>query len=218
MGVYNIPNLSGKRFGKLLVKGIVKKNEQGNWWLCACDCGKNKQVRTGSLLSGNNGSCGCAKRNSRKRIKLKCPHKNRKHYAFGFCSLCYKRLPKSVLQSRVQTKAWREQLKKTLGPAGYSKYLFVRHLKTLYKLTIENYRTLKNRQDCKCPCGRKLIKKFKPCVDHDHACCKGAKSCGKCIRGVLCTRCNFVLGLLEDNPVLIPKYLLAYLKRGFFKI
>jgi site-specific DNA-adenine methylase len=29
--------------------------------------------------------------------------------------------------------------------------------------------------------------------------CKGAKSCGKCIRGVLCTRCNFVLGLLEDN-------------------
>lgn len=37
-------------------------------------------------------------------------------------------------------------------------------------------------------------------VDHDHACCPGPKSCGKCVRGLLCRRCNLGLGLLRDSP------------------
>ena len=36
-------------------------------------------------------------------------------------------------------------------------------------------------------------------VDHDHNCCAGVYSCGKCIRGVLCAGCNKALGLLRDN-------------------
>lgn len=36
-------------------------------------------------------------------------------------------------------------------------------------------------------------------VDHDHACCPGTRSCGKCIRGLLCSRCNLVAGLMEDD-------------------
>jgi hypothetical protein len=38
-------------------------------------------------------------------------------------------------------------------------------------------------------------------VDHDHACCSGAVSCGKCVRGLLCKPCNRdVLGHLRDDP------------------
>ena len=38
------------------------------------------------------------------------------------------------------------------------------------------------------------------CVDHDHSCCgDGGKSCGRCIRGILCQRCNRVLGLAQDS-------------------
>lgn len=40
------------------------------------------------------------------------------------------------------------------------------------------------------------------CVDHDHACCPrdSTKTCGKCVRGFLCMRCNSALGLMMDDP------------------
>jgi hypothetical protein len=37
------------------------------------------------------------------------------------------------------------------------------------------------------------------CVDHDHRCCSGATSCGKCVRGLLCWHCNAAAGLLSDQ-------------------
>jgi len=36
-------------------------------------------------------------------------------------------------------------------------------------------------------------------VDHDHACCSGKVSCGKCVRGLICTMCNHALGRVSDD-------------------
>lgn len=36
-------------------------------------------------------------------------------------------------------------------------------------------------------------------IDHDHLCCPGDYSCGNCIRGLLCNKCNTALGLLKDS-------------------
>lgn len=41
------------------------------------------------------------------------------------------------------------------------------------------------------------VKRF--AVDHDHACCPGKKSCGRCIRGLLCLQCNTGLGSFADD-------------------
>ena len=40
-------------------------------------------------------------------------------------------------------------------------------------------------------------------VDHDHGCCPGQRSCGKCVRGLLCGRCNPGLGAFQDSPDLL---------------
>lgn len=51
-------------------------------------------------------------------------------------------------------------------------------------------------------------------VDHDHSCCNTRKrSCGKCTRGILCSRCNIAIGNLRDDPVIIQAalgYVLRY--------
>jgi len=36
-------------------------------------------------------------------------------------------------------------------------------------------------------------------VDHDHRCCSGKTSCGKCVRGLLCFKCNDTLARYRDN-------------------
>jgi hypothetical protein len=49
-------------------------------------------------------------------------------------------------------------------------------------------------------------------IDHDHSCCPGSYSCGKCIRGLLCRACNHGIGLLQDNAKILKSATL-YLER-----
>ena len=36
-------------------------------------------------------------------------------------------------------------------------------------------------------------------LDHDHSCCPTGESCKKCVRGILCHKCNTAAGLLDDD-------------------
>jgi hypothetical protein len=55
-------------------------------------------------------------------------------------------------------------------------------------------------------------------VDHDHNCCNKSTTCGKCVRGVICNKCNAAVDKLEnsllrsDYPIYkkIQQYLEAY--------
>lgn len=38
-------------------------------------------------------------------------------------------------------------------------------------------------------------------VDHDHRCCpQRGRSCGKCVRRLLCSLCNHAIGIIEGVP------------------
>ena len=49
-------------------------------------------------------------------------------------------------------------------------------------------------------------------IDHDHSCCPDKKSCGKCVRGLLCQKCNSVIGFAKDDPEIL-KAAISYLER-----
>lgn len=76
--------------------------------------------------------------------------------------------------------------------------IYAQHLQRLYGITPEKLDDIINRQDGKCPIC--LLPLTKPVIDHDHRCCSGKESCGKCVRGALCGKCNAGIGLLGDNP------------------
>ena len=53
-------DLSGQRFGKLIVLRPVGRDKGGRiLWLCRCDCGNETVVLGGHLRSGHTRSCGC---------------------------------------------------------------------------------------------------------------------------------------------------------------
>lgn len=77
---------------------------------------------------------------------------------------------------------------------------YYERLKKAYGLDIRQYLELLQRQDSKCAICKQHFED-QPCVDHDHDCCPGVKTCGNCIRGLLCRTCNSGIGLLGDNAV-----------------
>jgi hypothetical protein len=51
-------------------------------------------------------------------------------------------------------------------------------------------------------------------VDHDHSCCAGnwSNTCGRCVRGLLCSACNRILGIANDSPKRLEGCI-AYLRK-----
>lgn len=70
-----------------------------------------------------------------------------------------------------------------------------------YGISLEGYERLVDKQDDRCAiCGDVNASGRALGVDHDHECCPGNQSCGKCVRGLLCSNCNMAIGLLRDSP------------------
>lgn len=69
-------DLTGKRFGRLVVIGVDDRGTRKTYYNCQCDCGNVKSVRADSLLCGAIRSCGCMKK-EQDRINLEANHSHK---------------------------------------------------------------------------------------------------------------------------------------------
>lgn len=104
------------------------------------------------------------------------------------CARCREWHPETDFQSRQGT------------PDGLSRYcrecLKWYKIKSTYGITRGEYEAMLSDQGgtCAiCPRTDNLV------VDHDHNCCPGKRSCGDCVRGLLCGQCNSAIGLLGES-------------------
>ena len=64
-------DLTGQKFNRLTVlhKDNNKKTNSGSYWICQCDCGTIKSIKSSSLRRGEIQSCGCLRNERSKKIK-----------------------------------------------------------------------------------------------------------------------------------------------------
>lgn len=119
------------------------------------------------------------------------------------------------------------RLKRELGEDVVTNNMRFNHLRAKYGLTAESYQAMFDAQGGRCAICQvhhsettdigRGGKRVHFAVDHDHTCCPGKVSCGKCIRSLLCRSCNTGIGHFKDDAALLAKaadYLGQHSRRG----
>lgn len=83
-------------------------------------------------------------------------------------------------------------------------YYRKQNLRHFFKLSVEEFDAMLAAQGGVCAaCGTDDPGQRNWAVDHNHSCCPGRKSCGNCLRGILCAKCNLTLGQVNDDPAVL---------------
>jgi hypothetical protein len=70
-GCSRLKDLTGKKFGRWTVIKRVNSRNRETFWLCRCECGKEKEIWRMHLIRGKSKSCGClAKETASKRHSI----------------------------------------------------------------------------------------------------------------------------------------------------
>lgn len=116
-------------------------------------------------------------------------------------------------------RAWIDEQPKKPKPAPAPRYIDTPEarrkykLKHLYQLSLEEFDRMLQDQGAACAICRSPDPRGTGwCVDHDHACCPGKRTCGKCTRGILCVPCNKGIGILGDTAEALERAA-AYLRK-----
>lgn len=203
---------------KLCAKVCRDKNRpEGLGVLCACGCGQYTGVYSQNtpkkghvkgqpkkFLKGHGGMLARIAIAKRKKEMLFCksghPVFPGSRHPNGRCKEC----------SREYGTKWREE-----NPEKYRAQSDFRrenrdtekemasHRRRKYKLSPERFAEMLVEQGNKCAVCPVvfdfLSRETTPCVDHDHFCCSGGTTCGKCVRGLICWQCNAGLGSFKDD-------------------
>jgi hypothetical protein len=148
-------------------------------------------------------------------------HTDRKHCAKGLCKQCYnakKHADNGSYRNEYQRNKWgemsyderRDHCKRLNDAARNRQQLILDGVMngelrnaTRHGVSTEWY-IEQYRKGCAI-CGTHDWGKKGPCIDHDHKCCHGRFGCEKCVRGVLCQKCNKALGDVNDSQEVLLK-------------
>lgn len=206
-----IKDLTDRKFGRWTVKYNTGRIQKGNgeyFWRCICDCGNEKDVRYGHLLSGATLSCGCYKIEKMKskvkdlvgqrfgRLTVNYDTEKRSHGKIGnviwHCTCdCGNEL--NVLSNNLHTgdvkscgcyqkeKASEDYLKELTG-SRFGKLVVIKR--------VENYVQPSGQEKtmwlCKCDCGKEIKVRSNSLLHTQNA----QKSCG-------CLLESFIVGKLK---------------------
>lgn len=98
-----------------------------------------------------------------------------------------------------------------------SKKAFLRLLKRM-GLSEEKYNQMVSDQNNLCfICKRPEVSGRRLAIDHDHNCCPSGRSCGNCVRGLICFKCNSALGAVNDDPQILLS-MISYLQSYNYRL
>lgn len=61
-------DITNTRFSRLTALEPLRSGKNGIIWRCRCDCGNEIEVKTSLLRNGNTKSCGCARKDSLRKL------------------------------------------------------------------------------------------------------------------------------------------------------
>ncbi len=121
------------------------------------------------------------------------PECSKPHYAKGYCSIHYQQLKRGSFTGRSRPVVCSaEGCDRPYRANGYCAQC--NRVWKLYKLDPSKWLPLRDAGCMICGTTDGVM-----VVDHDHSCCPGAKTCGNCVRGALCSDCNLGLGVFRDD-------------------
>jgi len=123
----------------------------------------------------------------------------------GYTSTCKECKNRWMAEHRTPEHGAQHQLRRAANPR--TKELNRDYdLRKKYKITLAKFEQMLAAQAGVCACCGKVAA-GQWCVDHDHSCCPGIRTCGKCVRGILCNGCNVALAWHESHALEAAAYL-----------
>lgn len=111
----------------------------------------------------------------------------------------------NIEKNREDVKRWRSE-RWARDPDGEALKEWSKYLKYMFQITPDDYYRMFEEQDGLCGICHKPPTDKRLAVDHDRRCCTGKRSCGECVRGLLCGSCNPKLGFYEIFEVEVENW------------
>jgi len=164
-----------------------KKTKDGRVQKCA-QCAKDRYEARPVVEPAMDGEQRCWDCGVTKHVTEFPKHKRWENGRHGLCKGCHSRRER---QRRLDNPEVFLERRRTIGKAS--------ELRRRYGITLEQYAEMVANQNGGCAICGATDPSRRLAVDHDWKCCPGRRSCGGCVRGLLCLKCNTWLSNYENG-------------------